>query len=259
MVDPASVLEVADTNSAARPADRGTPRPDDTGYRTFLRAFNLRDLVDMHPISAETYSRFKATARSRIHTVACHKDATVAVASYHYWGSTLLSDHHVPLLLTITHPVIQLEIPCPHTVSRTSWARWSSRRRMCPTFGSHGALQAGQQPPTCPGPLVECLQCAIYGWAKATDRVWTLNFRHYCLRLRPAERAPPLAVPTRAVPGAQHAPLDEAGSAMAQNMLRGCVTVGHVLKRSLVVLGEAQRQQSLREIRRRCLRQPRET
>ena len=40
MVDPASVLVVAGTNSAARPVDRGTPRPDDTGYRSFLRGFN---------------------------------------------------------------------------------------------------------------------------------------------------------------------------------------------------------------------------
>ena len=58
MVDPASVLVVADTNSAARPADRGTLRPDDTGYRTFLGAFNLRDLVDLHPVPSETYSCF---------------------------------------------------------------------------------------------------------------------------------------------------------------------------------------------------------
>ena len=47
MVDAALVLVVADTNSAARPADRGTPRPDDTGYQAFLRAFTLKDLVDV--------------------------------------------------------------------------------------------------------------------------------------------------------------------------------------------------------------------
>ena len=58
MVDPALVLVVADTNSAAWVADRGTPRPDNTGYRTFLRAFNLRGLVDLHPVPAETYSCF---------------------------------------------------------------------------------------------------------------------------------------------------------------------------------------------------------
>ena len=117
MVDPASVLVVADTNSAARPADRCIPRPDDTGYRAFLRAFNLRDPVDLHP--AEAYSCFQGTARYCIDTVACFRDAMIAVASCPYWGSTLLSDHPVPLLFTLTHPVNRLEKPCPHSVSRT--------------------------------------------------------------------------------------------------------------------------------------------
>ena len=58
LVDPTTVLVVTDTNSAARPADWGTPRPEDTGYRTFLRAFSLRDLVDLHPVPQGTYSCF---------------------------------------------------------------------------------------------------------------------------------------------------------------------------------------------------------
>ena len=49
MVDPVLVLVVADTNSAAWPVDRGNPRPDDMGYRAFLRAFNLRDLLTYTP------------------------------------------------------------------------------------------------------------------------------------------------------------------------------------------------------------------
>ena len=43
IIDPASVLVVADTNWAARPADRGTPRSEDAGFRAFVRAFNPRD------------------------------------------------------------------------------------------------------------------------------------------------------------------------------------------------------------------------
>ena len=46
MVDPASVLVVADSNWTAWPAQWETARLDDTGFRTFLRVFNLRDLVD---------------------------------------------------------------------------------------------------------------------------------------------------------------------------------------------------------------------
>ena len=82
MVDSASVLVVADTTSAARPADRGTPRRNGTGYRRFLRAFNLRDLVDVHHVPAETQPCFQGTPRSRINMVTCHGDATIAVASY---------------------------------------------------------------------------------------------------------------------------------------------------------------------------------
>ena len=119
IVDPTSVLVVTDTNSAARPADRGTPRPEDTGYRTFLWAFNLRDLVDLHPVPPETYSFFLGTARSRIDTVACHNEATFTIASYHSWGSTLVSDHHVPLLFTVAHPVARMDKPSRITVSHT--------------------------------------------------------------------------------------------------------------------------------------------
>ena len=53
MVDPTSVPVVTDTNSLAQPEDRGTPRLDDTRYRTFLRAFNPRDLVDLHLVPLE--------------------------------------------------------------------------------------------------------------------------------------------------------------------------------------------------------------
>ena len=119
IVDSTSVLVVTDTNSAAWPADRGFSRPDDTGYRTFLRAFNLKDLVDLHPVPLEMYSCFQGTACSRIDTVACHSKATFTIASYHSSGSTLLSDHHVPLLFTVAHPVARVDKPSPETVSRT--------------------------------------------------------------------------------------------------------------------------------------------
>ena len=115
MVDPTSVLVLANTNSVGRPTDRGTPRLDAAGYPALLGAFNLRDIADLHPGPTETYLCFQGTARSRINTVACHNDATVAVASYHYWGSTLLSDPHPHSLNSLT----PLQKPCPHTVSYT--------------------------------------------------------------------------------------------------------------------------------------------
>ena len=44
--------------SAARPADQAAPRADDTGYRTFLQAFSLCDVVHQHPVPQGTYSCF---------------------------------------------------------------------------------------------------------------------------------------------------------------------------------------------------------
>ena len=69
----ASVLVLTDTNSV----ERGTPRPDNTGYWTFLRAFNLRDPLDLHPLPAERCFCFQGTARSRIDMVACHIGAKI--------------------------------------------------------------------------------------------------------------------------------------------------------------------------------------
>ena len=63
-MDPTSVLVVTDTNSAARLANRGTPRPDNTNYQTFLRAFNLKGLLDLYPVLPETYSCFQGAARA---------------------------------------------------------------------------------------------------------------------------------------------------------------------------------------------------
>ena len=116
MVDHASILVVADTHSAALPADRCTPRLDDTGYRLFLRTLNLKDL---HVSPPQSTPFFLGPTRSRIDTVACHRSVAVAVASYEYWHITLLSDHHAALLFTLTHPVVQLDMPRHHMASRT--------------------------------------------------------------------------------------------------------------------------------------------
>ena len=157
-MDPTTVLVVTDTNSAARPADRGTPRPEDMGYRTFLRAFKLRDLVDLHPVLQGTYSCFQGAARSRIDTVACHSDAQFTIALYHHWGSTLLSDHHVSLLFTAAFPVVQLDKPSPpYGIPHAGIPPGPSGpvpggdRR----FPKLGAPQEGLQPPGRPAQVAE--------------------------------------------------------------------------------------------------------
>ena len=100
------------TNSAARQTDRSRPRGEDVGYRAFLRAFNLQDLVDLHPVPPSSYSCFHREG-SRIDTMACHSNSLLMVASSHYWSTTLFPDHHLPL------PVAQEEKPHPDATSRT--------------------------------------------------------------------------------------------------------------------------------------------
>ena len=170
--------------------------------------------------------------------------------SCHYWGITLLSDHHAPLLFIVTHQVVRLEKPCPHTVSRTPEYHLGPVV-LSPADAADFRASVLQRrdvdqrrdidPQLALVRWLKCLQHAIYNWAKATDRVRTLNFRHYRLRLRPAERASPLQSPKVPFPARSMLPSPGQFTAMAQSMLGGCVTVGHTLKRNLVALGEAQR------------------
>ena len=103
------------------------------------------------------------------------------------------------------------------------------------------------------------LQRAIYDWAQAVGKVWALRFRHYRLRARPAEQTPPSKSPQPPFPARSMLPSVGQFTAAAQSMLGNSVAVGHTLKRSLVALGEARRQQSLRDIKRRALRRTQET
>ena len=65
--------------------------------------------------------------------------------------------------------------------------------------------------------------------------------------------------PAVALPGAQYAPLHGAIHRGCPEHASNSVVVGHALKRSLVAFAEAQRQQSLREIKRRALWRSQET
>ena len=94
MVDPTSILLLADTNSVARPEGRSRPRGEDVSYRAFLRAFDLQYLVDMHTVPAGT--------------------------------STLLAHHHPPLLVVVTHPLVRDEKFHPDALARTPECRMSA-------------------------------------------------------------------------------------------------------------------------------------
>ena len=94
---------------------------------------------------------------------------------------------------------------------------------------------------------------------KAASLVRAPDFRHYRLRSHPSERASPSRSPQLPFPARGMLPSVGRFTAAARNMLGNTVAVGHALKRSLVALVEAQRQQSLREIKHRTLRWSQET
>ena len=178
--DPTTVLVLTDTNSAARPADRGTLRPEDTGYRTFVRAFNLRALVDLHPVPQGTYSCFQAAARSRIDRVACHSEAQLSIASYHYWGRPLLSNHHIPLLFTATFPVVGLDKPSPNTVCHKPEYHLGPvalSLAKAADFQRSVLRRKAFNPQAIPDKWLKCLQRASYEWAHVAGRVRALRFR----------------------------------------------------------------------------------
>ena len=162
------------------PGERGTPRPEDTGYRVFLRAFNFKDLVDLQLIPQGTYSCFQGAARTRIDTVTCHSEAHFTIASYHYWESTLISDHCAPLLSTAAFPMARLDKPSPHTVSGTREYH-SGQMALSPaeTANFHNSVlhRKAFNPKAVPEKGLKCLQRAVYDWAHAAVRVLALRFR----------------------------------------------------------------------------------
>ena len=126
-------------------------------------------------------------------------------------------------------------------------------------FGASVLQRRDIDPQLAPARWLKCLQRAICDWANAAGQVRTLHFRHYHLRSRPAERASPSRSPQMLFPVRRMLSSVGRFTVAAQSMLGSSVAVGHALKRSLVALGEGQRQQSLQEIKRRFLRRSQET
>ena len=116
-------------------------------------------------------------------------------------------------------------------------------------------------PQLAPDRWLKGLQRGISDWAHAMGRVRALRFRHYGLRARPAEQPPPPPSKAPQQPFPARSMLISVGrfTVTAPNMLGTAVMAGNALKQSLLALGEAQRQQSLRGINHRALPRVQET
>ena len=114
----------------------------------------------------------------------------LVVASYHYWASTLFFDHHLPLLVVVTHPVARDEKPHPDAVARTP------ELHMCPVTVTpedeadyQRTLHARKPNPPEDQPIkwLWRLQRTMYGWAQDRGMVQAHNCRSYRLRQHPLE------------------------------------------------------------------------
>ena len=181
-MDLTTVLIVMDTKPAVRPANQGTARPEDMGYRTLLMAFHLRDLLHLLPVPQGIHFCLKGAARSRIITVVCHSEAQFTILSYHSWGSTLLSDQHIPLLFTVAFLVIGLDKPSLNTVSRTPQYHFGAvAQSPADTADFRGSVLRRRvlDPQLAPDRWLKGLQRAIFDWAHATRGVQPPRFPNY--------------------------------------------------------------------------------
>ena len=127
-----------------------------------------------------------------------------------------------------------MEKPCPYMVSRTPEYHLGPvvlSPADTADFRASVLHRRVINPQVAPVRRLKRLQRAIYDWAKAADRVRTLNFLHYRLRSCPAERASPLHSPQVPFPARNMLPSVGRFTSVAQSMLGGSVAVGHALKR----------------------------
>ena len=194
MVDPISIMLLADTNSRARPEDKSRLEGEDVGDRTFLPALSLQDLVETRPVTPGTYSSLQGEG-SRVDKVACRPNSPVTVASYHCWSNTLFSDHNLPLLDVVIHPSPGRRNPTrmPRAASHSRIAEHhvlrvalSPEREVdCkPAVAAHQPTQSQRTQEL----WLRCMQWVMSDGVQSYDRVRKLTFRAYRLRRRLPER-----------------------------------------------------------------------
>ena len=104
-IDPRRVLVVADVNAALHLKDQKKQRPTDTIYRHTCSNLGLVDLGRLVDVPDGTWSCVEGQG-SRIDTAALTLESSLQISQAYYWPSTLLSDHHYPLLLIAHVPAV---------------------------------------------------------------------------------------------------------------------------------------------------------
>ena len=207
-VDPGSVIVVGDVNSAFHRKDRAVQQPDDTGWRRICSNHGLLDLRQLVRLPTGTWSCM-AGEGSRIDTAALTTESSLRVSQAHHWRSTLLSDHHYPLMLMAHVPEVCVDKPEP-----TGWARLPEAH-MAPVdltvdqqfqYATEVHDRDRGNPETYPRGFIRRLQMAMYKWAKDRKYTKVRRFDKGELEQRPDEETrrdiggPPMEHPEEMLP-----------------------------------------------------------
>mmetsp|Transcript_33558 Transcript_33558/g.60169 ORF Transcript_33558/g.60169 Transcript_33558/m.60169 type:complete len:403 (+) Transcript_33558:325-1533(+) len=172
------LIIVGDMNSAYRPGDRAIPRSCDVMYRYFCSLVGLNDLSDLVDLPpGETSCTLKSG--SRIDTAAVSVDSKITVSDAVYWNSTLLSDHHKPLLMRAQVPNIPLRKHLPTCHNRLPEhhlppVRLTTQQQA--DYAEAVARRTTVDPLKEPIQWIRQLQLAMYEWAKEHGYVVTRSY-----------------------------------------------------------------------------------
>ena len=127
---------------------------------------------------------------SRINTVASTEESSIRVFDATYGGSTLMSDHHYPLLVRYQVPGIRVAKPEAECVPRLKESHMPPVR-LTVSQGFKHACAVDDKPRGDPVKdsrgYIERLQMALYKWAKETNNLKVRKFDGAGLEARPAE------------------------------------------------------------------------
>ena len=147
-------------------------------YKYFCDLVGLRDLSDLVDLpEGETSCTLKSG--SRIDTTAISVESKVTISDAMYWASTLLSNHHKPLLMRLQvpdTPVQKLAPTCQNRppehhlppVNLTSKQRAACAEAVASRTTVHPAVESLQ--------WIRQLQIAMYEWANGHNYAVTRNY-----------------------------------------------------------------------------------
>jgi hypothetical protein len=189
-IDTRRVIMVGDVNSAFMVGDRKKQRPTDTVYRRICATLGLKDLRQLVTLPEDTWSCVMGGG-SRIDTAAVTEESSIRISDATYWKSTLMSDHHYPLLVRYQVPGIRVAKPETDCVPRLKESHMPPIQLSVSQCHQYALAVRERQhtgdPVTDSRGYIKRLQLAMYKWAEETNRLKVRTFDGGGLEERPKE------------------------------------------------------------------------